>query len=60
MDNFYYCKFQHIYFLVDLKVFLFENEEKKESRIIIKKFKRQLEVEEVLVKIAKVLLGDKI
>ncbi len=29
MDNFYYCKFQHIYFLVDLKVFLFENEEKK-------------------------------
>lgn len=32
---------------------------KKSSRVVVRKFKRQFEVEEVLIKIAKILLRDK-
>lgn len=60
VDNFYYNKFVHIYFLVHyIGVFALKMKKKKESRIVVRKFKRQLEVEEVLIKIARLILGDK-
>lgn len=60
VDNFYYNEFVHIYFLVDYNgVFALKMKKKKESRIIVRKFKRQMEVEEVLIKIARLILGDK-